>query len=132
MVDWQTGMFGSRAGFGELMDGGAGGMMEEGRAIISCQARCRSVMLQGTAMKQQAVVEGDGEVVPEGWSVQEKPQSPAQSSGVGSCLGSAQPHLGQDRNVLLHGHSWTAACPRMLLTLGLQGWQCFLTVPSLL
>lgn len=131
MVDWQTGMSGSRAGFGELMDDGAGGMMEEGRAIISCWARCWSVTVQGTAMERQAV-EGAGEVGPEGWSVREKTQSPAQGLGVGSCLGGARPHAGQDRNALLHGHPWAAACPGVLLTLGLQDWQCFLTVPSLL
>lgn len=62
MADWQTGMAGSRAGFGELMDDGLGRMMEEGRAMNSCQARCLCVTIWGTAMKQQAVIEGDGEV----------------------------------------------------------------------
>jgi len=61
MADWQTGMAGSRAGFGELMDDGLGRMMEEGRAIISHQARCWSVTIQGTATEWQAVIEGDGE-----------------------------------------------------------------------
>lgn len=34
--------------------------MKEGRAIISCQARCWSVMIQETVMKRQAVIEGEG------------------------------------------------------------------------
>lgn len=37
--------------------------MEEGRAIISCQAGCWSVTIWETAMmKQQAVIEGELEV----------------------------------------------------------------------
>lgn len=85
MADWQTEMAGSSAGFEELMDDGLGRMVEEGIAIISCQARCWSVTIWGTATKRQAVIEGDGEVgrEREGSSVGEQPQSPAQ--GVGSC-----------------------------------------------
>lgn len=104
MADWQMGMAGSRAGFGELMDDGLGRMMEEGRAIILCQARCWSVTIRGTAMKRQAVIEGGGKVgrEQEGWSVGEQPQSPAQGRVLATGLArwdparrGAQPHTGQ-------------------------------------
>lgn len=129
MADWQTGTAGSRAGFGELMDDGLGRMMEEERAIISCQARCCSVAIRGTAMKRQAVIEGDGEVGRE-------------REGGAHGRADAEPSPGLRGGILRRGlHSRTqdcpftwslpraAACPRAMLTLGLAGLAVFPDCP---
>lgn len=114
MADWQTGMAGSRAGFGELMDDGLGRMMEEGRATISCQARYWSVTIWGTVMKRQAVIEGDGKVGARGMACG---RAAAGLRGWDPAWKGAQPHAGQGSNCpFTWALPWAAACPRVLLT----------------